>query len=105
MLFHGGHFGSHDSAGNANDWDVNFNGLSRWFRVFAADRMGQGFTDNSKSDDAYATASMMEYVYGFLQVLGLKNVSSTSQRSSRPRLDRSPHGPRPQQGSATRTVL
>src|SRR5262245_29629646 len=46
VLFHGGHFGSHDAADCADDWSLNFDDLSRWFHIFAVDKIGQGFTDN-----------------------------------------------------------
>jgi 2-hydroxy-6-oxonona-2,4-dienedioate hydrolase len=74
VLFHGGQFGSHDAADSAEDWNLNFDALSRWFRVFAVDKIGQGFTDNPKSDDAYTMASVVEHAYGFLRALGLQKV-------------------------------
>ena len=46
VLFHGGHFGSHDAADCAEDWGLNFDGLAERFHVFAVDKIGQGFTDN-----------------------------------------------------------
>ncbi|HEX6259879.1 MAG TPA: hypothetical protein VFZ51_04430 [Woeseiaceae bacterium] len=35
VLFHGGHFGSHDAADCAEDWSLNFDGLAQWFHVAA----------------------------------------------------------------------
>ncbi|TAK07237.1 alpha/beta hydrolase [bacterium] len=74
-LFHGGHFGSHDSADSANDWGLNFDGLARWFHVYAVDKLGQGYTDNPLSDADYTMAAVVQHAYGFLQTLGLRNVS------------------------------
>ena len=73
-LFHGGHFGSHDAADCAEDWSLNFDGLSQWFRVIAVDKIGQGFTDNPKSDDAYTMASVVQHAATFLKALGVKEI-------------------------------
>ena len=56
VLFHGGHFGFHDAADCAEDWSLNFDGLSERFHVFAVDKIGQGFTDNPKRDEDYTSA-------------------------------------------------
>jgi 2-hydroxy-6-oxo-6-(2'-carboxyphenyl)-hexa-2,4-dienoate hydrolase len=42
VLFHGGHFGSHDAADSAEDWSLNFAGLAEWFHVFAVDKSARG---------------------------------------------------------------
>ena len=74
VLFHGGHFGSHDAADSADDWALNFDGLAQWFRVIAVDKIGQGHTDNPKSDEEYTMAAVVQHAYGFLKALGLTNV-------------------------------
>jgi len=74
VLFHGGHFGSHDAADSADDWALNFDGLAQWFRVIAVDKIGQGHTDNPKSDEDYTMATVVQHAYGFLKTLGLSNV-------------------------------
>ena len=74
VLFHGGHFGSHDAADSAEDWSLNFDGLAEWFHVFAVDKIGQGFTDNPKRDEDYTMAAVVQHAYGFLKTLGLRNV-------------------------------
>jgi 2-hydroxy-6-oxonona-2,4-dienedioate hydrolase len=74
VLFHGGHFGSHDAADCAEDWSLNFDGLAQWFRVFAVDKLGQGFTDNPRRDEDYTMAAVVQHAYGFLKALGLRNV-------------------------------
>lgn len=72
VLFHGGHFGSHDAADCAEDWSLNFDGLAQWFKVFAVDKIGQGFTDNPKRDEEYTMAAAVQHAYGFLKALGLR---------------------------------
>jgi 2-hydroxy-6-oxonona-2,4-dienedioate hydrolase len=74
VLFHGGHFGSHDAADCADDWSLNFDELAKWFHVVAVDKIGQGFTDNPKSDEDYTMAAVVQHAYGFLKALGLGNV-------------------------------
>ena len=74
VLFHGGHFGSHDAADCAEDWSLNFDELSQWFHVFAVDKIGQGFTDNPLKDEDYTMAAVVEHAYGFLKALNLRNV-------------------------------
>ena len=74
VLFHGGHFGSHDAADCAEDWSLNFDALAERFHVFAVDKIGQGFTDNPKRDEDYTMAAVVQHAYGFLRTLGLRNV-------------------------------
>ncbi len=74
VLFHGGHFGSHDAADCAEDWGLNFDELAKWFHVFAVDKIGQGFTDNPKTDEDYTMATVVQHSYGFLKALGLRKV-------------------------------
>ena len=74
VLFHGGHFGSHDAADCAEDWSLNFEELAKWFRVFAVDKIGQGFTDNPRKDEDYTMAAVVAHAHGFLKALNLRNV-------------------------------
>ena len=74
VLFHGGHFGSHDAADCAEDWSLNFDGLAQWFHVYAIDKIGQGFTDNPKRDEDYTMAAVVQHAYVFLKALDLRNV-------------------------------
>lgn len=74
VLFHGGHFGSHDAADCADDWSLNFADLAQWFHVFAVDKLGQGFTDNPKTDEDYTMAAVVQHAHGFLKTLGLRKV-------------------------------
>jgi pimeloyl-ACP methyl ester carboxylesterase len=74
VLFHGGHFGSHDAADCAEDWSFNFDELAKWFHVIAVDKIGQGFTDNPQTDEDYTMASVVRHAYGFLKALNLRGV-------------------------------
>src|ERR1044072_3771925 len=74
VLFHGGHFGSHDAPECADDWSLNSDVLAEWFHVYDVDKIGQGFTDNPKADENYTMAAVVQHAYGFLKALGLRNV-------------------------------
>jgi 2-hydroxy-6-oxonona-2,4-dienedioate hydrolase len=74
VLFHGGHFGSHDAANCAEDWSLNFDDLAQWFHVYAVDKIGQGFTDNPERDEDYTIASVVQHAHGFLKNLRLRNI-------------------------------
>ncbi len=74
VLFHGGNFGSHDAADSADDWALNFDGLAKWFRVIALDKIGQGYTDNPRSDEDYTMAAVAQHAHGFLKALDLHGV-------------------------------
>lgn len=73
VLFHGSHFGTTDACDSAIDWELNFDTLGQWFRVIAVDKLGQGHTDNPKSDDDYTMAAVVRHAYQFLVAMGLKN--------------------------------
>lgn len=74
VLFHGGNFGSTDAADCADDWGLNFDGLSQWFHVYAVDKLGQGHTDNPKRDEDYTMAAVVRHAHGFLKAVGLRDV-------------------------------
>jgi 2-hydroxy-6-oxonona-2,4-dienedioate hydrolase len=74
VLFHGGLFGSNDAADCAEDWGLNFDGLAKWFHVYAVDKIGQGHTDNPKTDADYTMSTVVQHAYGFLKALNLRNV-------------------------------
>lgn len=68
VLISGGRFGTFY---NAYHWSLNFDELSRHFRVYAFDKLGMGFTDNPKGDGEYTMAAMIEHAHGFLRALGI----------------------------------
>jgi 2-hydroxy-6-oxonona-2,4-dienedioate hydrolase len=74
VLFHGGNFGYLGAAVCAANWDLNFDGLTQWFHVYAVDKLGQGHTDNPKSDDDYTMSAVVRHAYEFLETKGLQNV-------------------------------
>ena len=72
VLVHGGAFGSTTGACCADDWDLNFDGLAQWFRVFAIDKLGQGYTDNPRTDDDYTMHAAVQHAYATLHALGIE---------------------------------
>ena len=73
VLFHGGNFGSPHGADCAADWNLNFLGLAKECRVIAVDKIGQGYTDNPETDDAYTMARVVQHALRFLEVLDLED--------------------------------
>ncbi len=73
VLFHGGSCGSGTTALSSEDWDLNFEGLARQCRVFAIDRLGQGFTDNPRRDDDYTMHAVVQHAAATLQALGIES--------------------------------
>lgn len=70
VLVHGGHMGTF-AADLADDWDLNFDALSRHYRVYALDKLGMGFTDNPKTDDGYTIQAQTDHVSRFIETLGI----------------------------------
>ena len=70
VLVHGGHMGTF-AADLADDWDTNFDTLSRHYRVYALDKLGMGFTDNPKTDDGYTIQAQTDHVSRFMETLGI----------------------------------
>ncbi len=68
VLWHGDEFGGLSSA---STWSRNLPGLSRTFRVIAADRLGQGFTANPTSDADYSVEAVLRHMHAFVRQLGL----------------------------------
>ncbi len=73
VLFHGGNFGSPHGADCAADWNLNFLGLAKECRVIAVDKIGQGYTDNPETDDAYTMARVVQHALRFLEVLDVED--------------------------------
>ena len=70
VLVHGGHMGTF-AADLADDWDLNFDALSKHYRVYALDKLGMGFTDNPKTDDGYTIQAQTDHVSRFMETLGI----------------------------------
>jgi len=72
VLVSGGSFGSYY---NAYHWSLNFDDLCFHFHVYALDKLGQGFTDNPKSEADYTMTAVIDHVYGFLRAVGIKRAT------------------------------
>ena len=72
VLISGGQFGSFNCA---TDWDLNFEGLARDFRVFAIDKIGQGHTDNPREPADYLFATAIQHIRDFMKAVGLESAN------------------------------
>ena len=70
VLVHGGDFGR---PGNATDWEPVFHRLAESFHVYAIDKIGQGYTDNPKSDAEYVIGATVQHLDNFLKAVGLES--------------------------------
>ena len=73
VLIHGGAFGHPTAADSAFDWSTNFDALAERYRVFAIDKLGQGYTDIPKQDEDYCMAAVVDHAAATLRALGLEN--------------------------------
>ena len=73
VLIHGGRFGF--PSYSADVWGLNLEGLSRHFHVYAFDKLGQGYTDNPKSDADYTKRAYVKHAHGFMAALGIERAS------------------------------
>jgi 2-hydroxy-6-oxonona-2,4-dienedioate hydrolase len=71
LLVHGSGF---DGTSSANTWSLNIPGLSKRFRVIAADKLASGMTGNPASDDDLSIAGEVQHMYGFVKALQVKQV-------------------------------
>jgi 2-hydroxy-6-oxo-6-(2'-carboxyphenyl)-hexa-2,4-dienoate hydrolase len=74
VLLHGSYFGADLSADCAANWSRNFDGVAQFGRVFALDRLGQGYTDNPRRVEDYTMAAVAAHVADFIRTLGLRGV-------------------------------
>jgi len=74
VLVHGGQASS--AGSNAWSWIQNFDGLAEHFHVYALDRLGQGYTDNPKTENDYQHyyERVIEHFDGFIKALGIEKV-------------------------------
>ena len=72
VLIHGGQCGSKVSA---NCWRPIFDHLASHFHLYAVDKLGQGYTDNPKSDAHYSMEAVIQHVHRFMKTLGIQNVN------------------------------
>lgn len=69
ILIHGGQFGMDDDAEN---WAPIFGGLARQHHVYAFDKLGQGETDDPRSDKDWTMAGVIDHAWGFIETMGLR---------------------------------
>jgi 2-hydroxy-6-oxonona-2,4-dienedioate hydrolase len=69
LLIHGSRF---SPWGSANTWTLNIAALSRRFRVLAPDKLCSGMTDNPKSLEGFTQHAIVQHIYQFTQILGVK---------------------------------
>ena len=72
VFIHGVQMGSTDGSSSARAWELNFPVLAAAHNAVSLDRIGQGYTDNPKSDADYTMHASVQHVIGFLDKLGKK---------------------------------
>lgn len=72
VFIHGVQMGTTDGSSSAGVWDLNFCPLAAKYNVISLDRLGQGYTDNPKSDSDYTMHASVQHVIAFLDKLGKK---------------------------------
>jgi 2-hydroxy-6-oxonona-2,4-dienedioate hydrolase len=72
VFIHGVQMGSSDGSSSARSWDLNFPVLARGHHCISLDRLGQGHTDNPKTDADYTMHASVQHVIAFLDKLGKK---------------------------------
>jgi pimeloyl-ACP methyl ester carboxylesterase len=70
VLVHGGTVGSQHAVVDSSCWDMNLPSLSTGLNCIALDRIGQGFTDNPKTDADYTMRASVQHAAAFLRKLG-----------------------------------
>ena len=71
VLIHGGQAGG---CANAQNWAPNFKYLSKYFHVYALDKVGSGYTDNLKTDEDWDNyySLVVDHIYEFMKAVGIK---------------------------------
>ena len=59
-----------DGASSGKTWALNFPVLKAGYNVIAYDKLGQGFTDNPKTDADYTMHATVQHAIAFLEKLG-----------------------------------
>lgn len=70
FFIHGAQMGAKDGASSARTWALNFPVLKAGHNVIAYDKLGQGYTDNPKSDADYTMHATVQHAIAFLDKLG-----------------------------------
>lgn len=79
ILVHGGQPSL--TGNNAQVWQQNFDALSRHFHVYAYDKIGQGYTDNPRTDEEWLDyyQLVVDQLWGFIEALDLERVHLVGQ--------------------------
>ena len=72
VFVHGVQMGSTDGSSSARTWELNFPVLAAHHDIISFDRIGQGYTDNPKTDADYTMHASVQHVIAFLDRLGKK---------------------------------
>jgi pimeloyl-ACP methyl ester carboxylesterase len=70
FFIHGAQMGARDGASSGRTWALNFPVLASGHNVIAYDKLGQGYTDNPKSDADYTMHATVQHAIGLLEKLG-----------------------------------
>lgn len=74
VFVYGGNFGTGDSASSAYTWSLNWLPVAATHHAILPDKLGQGHTDNPRSDDDYTMRAVVQHLAEFIQTLGLPPV-------------------------------
>jgi 2-hydroxy-6-oxonona-2,4-dienedioate hydrolase len=72
VMIHGVQMGATGGASSAGTWEMNLPVLARHHNAIAFDKLGQGYTDNPKSDADYTMHAIVQHAIGLLDRLGKK---------------------------------
>lgn len=72
VFIHGVQMGSTDGSSSARAWELNFPVLAKHHNTISLDRLGQGYTDNPKTDADYTMHASVQHIIAFLDKLGKK---------------------------------
>lgn len=64
VLIHGGQW---PATSSADGWSSIFDHLTERYHVYSFDKLGMGFTDNSKSDADYSMEAIVKHAHGFIK--------------------------------------
>jgi len=73
VLIHGGRFDT--PSYSANVWDRNIEPLSRYFHVYAFDKLGMGYTDLPGRDSEYTKRAIIQHALAFLERMGIREAN------------------------------
>jgi pimeloyl-ACP methyl ester carboxylesterase len=74
VLIYGGATGVADSTECAGTWNLNFLPIAARFHAIAYDKIGQGYTDNPRSDGDYTIGAVVQHAAAFIHALDLPPV-------------------------------